>query len=191
MPQEQLFEDAAAVPGHVASTDQLGFTAKADACVLDVCCGTRMMWFDKDDDRAVFVDKRNEAFRPTGVKFADKDIEVRPDFQADFKDLPFDDDSFSLVVFDPPHVVRASLLGNVTKYYGALPTDWKTELRGGFSECFRVLRPGGTLIFKWCESEIPLPEILALTPHRPLFGHRSGKAAKTHWCAFVKPNAPN
>lgn len=146
-----------------------------------------MMWFDKSDPRALFVDKRNESFRPTGVKFADKDVHVKPDVQADFKDLPFPDSSFSLVVFDPPHVVRESLLGNVTKYYGALPTDWKKELRGGFAECFRVLKPGGTLIFKWCESQMPIDEILALTPERPLFGHRSGKAAKTHWIAFMKP----
>jgi len=154
--------------------------------VLDVCCGTRMMWFDKADSRAVFVDKRSESFRPTGVKFADRDVEVRPDHQADFKDLPFPDERFSLVVFDPPHIVRQSLLGNVTKYYGALPADWESELRAGFVECFRVLRPWGTLIFKWCESEIPLKEILALTPEKPLFGHRSGKAAKTHWVAFMK-----
>jgi SAM-dependent methyltransferase len=60
-------------------------------------------------------------------------------------------------------------------------------LRGGFSECFRVLKPGGTLIFKWAETEIPLAEVLALTEHQPLYGHRSGKAAKTHWVAFIKP----
>ena len=28
--------------------------------VLDACCGGKMMWFDKDDDRAVFADCRNE-----------------------------------------------------------------------------------------------------------------------------------
>lgn len=145
-----------------------------------------MMWFDKQDERALFVDKRSESFRPTGVKFADKDIEVKPDIQADFKALPFDDETFPLVVFDPPHIVRTSLLGNVTKYYGALPIDWKSELRQGFAECFRLLKPEGTLIFKWCESEIPVSEILKLTPEKPLFGHRSGKAAKTHWITFTK-----
>lgn len=145
-----------------------------------------MMWFDKQDSRALFVDKRSESFRPTGVKFADKDIEVKPDIQADFKSLPFDSDTFSLVVFDPPHIVRTSLLGNVTKYYGALPTDWKSELAKGFAECFRVLHSGGTLIFKWCESEIPVGDILKLTPEKPLFGHRTGKAAKTHWITFIK-----
>lgn len=28
--------------------------------VLDVCCGSRMFWFDRQDLRAVFVDKRRE-----------------------------------------------------------------------------------------------------------------------------------
>jgi len=28
--------------------------------VLDACCGSRMFWFDRQDSRAVFVDKRRE-----------------------------------------------------------------------------------------------------------------------------------
>jgi SAM-dependent methyltransferase len=48
-------------------------------------------------------------------------------------------------------------------------------LRLGFAECFRVLRPGGTLIFKWNETQVPLKEVLALTPHKPLFGHPNGR----------------
>lgn len=156
--------------------------------VLDVCCGTKMMWFDKQDERALYVDKRSESFRPSGVKFAEKDIEVKPCVQADFQCLPFPDNSFPLVVFDPPQIVRASLSGNVTKYYGALPTDWKPMLAAGFRECFRVLAHNGTLIFKWSEIEIPLSEVLKLTNERPLFGHRSGKAANTHWVAFLKHN---
>jgi hypothetical protein len=27
--------------------------------VLDVCCGSKGMWFDKNDCRALFLDKRN------------------------------------------------------------------------------------------------------------------------------------
>ena len=74
--------------------------------------------------------------------------------------------------------------------YGTLRgLDWRDMLRKGFAECFRVLRPGGTLIFKWCEVEIPLRDVLALTPEKPLYGNRSGKASKTHWIAFLKPNA--
>ena len=40
-----------------ASTDLLGFPP-----VLDACCGSRMFWFDKQDDRALFVDKRRETW---------------------------------------------------------------------------------------------------------------------------------
>ena len=32
-------------------------------------------------------------------------------------------------------------------------------------------------------------EVLALTPEKPLFGHKSGKKMGTHWVAFLKPNA--
>ena len=31
-------------------------------------------------------------------------------------------------------------------------------------------------------------EVLALTPHAPLFGHTSGTASGTHWLVFMKPN---
>jgi hypothetical protein len=58
--------------------------------------------------------------------------------------------------------------------------------RRGFEECFRVLKPEGTLIFKWAETQFPVSEILSLTPERPLFGQRCGKTAKTHWVVFMK-----
>lgn len=28
--------------------------------ILDPCCGSRMMWFDKQDQRCLFGDKRTE-----------------------------------------------------------------------------------------------------------------------------------
>ncbi|MFN1099338.1 SAM-dependent methyltransferase, partial [Escherichia coli] len=30
------------------------------ATILDMCCGSRMFWFDKNDDRAIFSDIRKE-----------------------------------------------------------------------------------------------------------------------------------
>lgn len=71
--------------------------------------------------------------------------------------------------------------------YGILGDDWQDDLRRGLAECFRVLKPAGVLIFKWAEVQIPVSQILALTEHRPLFGHKSGKREKTHWLTFMKP----
>jgi SAM-dependent methyltransferase len=105
---------------------------------------------------------------------------------GDFTRIPFEDESFYLVVFDPPHLTRAGLNGWQAKKYGKLKGDWRGMLRKGFEECFRVLRPGGTLIFKWNEHDIPVSQILALTSERPLVGQRCGKTGKTHWLVFMK-----
>ena len=95
---------------------------------------------------------------------------------------------FYMVVFDPPHIFRRGGKNSWMKdKYGELDRNtWREDLREGFKECFRVLRPCGTLIFKWSEFDIPTKEVLALTPVKPLFGHPSGKALKTHWFTFIK-----
>ena len=149
-----------------------------------------MFWFDKQDPRALFVDIRREEYTiaPDAAYANGSKIVVNPDVQASFTDIPFPADSFSLVVFDPPHIQREQPLGVFTKKYGCLNGDWREMLRLGFAECFRVLKPNGTLIFKWAESEFPVAEVLALTPEKPLFGHKSGKKMGTHWVAFLKPN---
>ena len=171
----------------IRSTDLLGFPP-----VLDACCGCRMMWHDKKDARAIFVDKRRETrvvdVGTPGTK-GRSPREVNPDQVADFTRLPFPDASFYHVVFDPPHLETGNKGGVVRFNFGRLESNWRDELRQGFAECFRVLKPNGTLIFKWNEVHIPLREVLALTPEKPLYGHRSGKKALTHWVAFVKPNA--
>ena len=174
----------------VRSSDLLGFPP-----VLDACCGSRMFWFDKQDGRALYVDKRRET-HITDTRPGAGPTVINPDVLASFTSLPFPDDTFSLVVFDPPHHTMSGTRfrsvkkpGWAMRKYGWLDDDWRDVLRGGFSECFRVLKPEGTLIFKWAEKEIAVADILKLTPHKPLFGHRSGKQATTHWIAFLKPNA--
>ena len=155
--------------------------------VLDACCGPRGMWFDKADKRAVFVDVREEDF---GKVQNGQWLRIAPDTVADFTSLPFPDNTFAHVVLDPPHIngTEARRRGTTGMKYGLLFDGWREMLRDGFAECFRVLRPEGTLIFKWNEQEIPVREILALTPEKPLYGHRSGKQSKTHWIVFMKPN---
>ncbi len=66
--------------------------------ILDMCCGSRMFWFDKQDERAVFSDIRAEQHKLCDGR--------SPDIIADFRALPFADASFPIVVFDPPHLER-------------------------------------------------------------------------------------
>lgn len=150
--------------------------------VLDPCCGSRMMWFDKDDPRATFGDIRTE----TRELCDGRVLTVDPDVVMDFRDMPFPDDTFHLVVFDPPHLKSLGKDSWTAAKYGQLLPGWRDDLRLGFAECFRVLRLGGTLIFKWNEDQILVSEVLALTPEKPLFGHKSGRLSKTHWIAFIK-----
>ena len=152
--------------------------------VLDACCGPRMFWFDKRDGRALFVDKRRETLH-ADTREGRREIVVDPDIIADFRRLPFGDGTFTLVVFDPPHTF-AGPNGWTAKKYGRLPEDWKEQIGLGFRECFRVLAPLGTLIFKWHEHRVPVSSILALTPEKPLFGQRCGTTARTHWIVFMK-----
>ena len=163
---------------------QSGRRSYGDLCILDATCGARSMWFTPTDDRVVFMDSRREE----RVLSDKRRLVVAPDVMGDFQALPFSDGQFTLVVFDPPHLERLGAQSYMYAKYGALLPGWREHLKAGFSEVFRVLRPGGVLVFKWSEYQIPLTDILDLAPCRPLFGHRSGKRSQTHWVIFMKDN---
>lgn len=153
------------------------------ARVLDPACGSRMFWFNKANPNVIFGDIRRE----NHILCDGRKLVIEPDVLLDFTALPFMDGRFKLVVFDPLHLDNAGPTGWQALKYGRLLKDWRDMLRMGFKECFRVLNSDGVLIFKWNETRIKTPEVLALTPHRPLFGHRTGKAFRTHWYVFMKP----
>ena len=154
------------------------------APILDACCGSRMFWFDKDNPNVTFMDKRSEMVTATDNNLGhDRVIEIRPDVVGDFRDMPFDDESFYMVVFDPPHLLHAGESSWLAKKYGTLDEIWPFDLRQGFTECMRVLKPHGTLIFKWNEEQIKLSELLDAIGYQPLFGQKRGK---THWLTFMK-----
>lgn len=161
--------------------------------VLDACCGSRKFWFDAEDPRALFIDKRDEEHevsdpsKATGIRR----LVISPDVIADFREMPFEDETFSLVVFDPPHV-KANRTGSgsrIAAMYGTLGQDWREDLALGFRECFRILKSNGVLVFKWAETNIRLSEVLELAPQRPLFGNKMPKTAGTHWIVFMKDGA--
>lgn len=164
----------------------------ADKIILDACCGGRMFWFDKQHPNTLFVDQRQVEPISVGKGRNARTFSCQPDKVMDFRKLDLPDDSFSLVVFDPPHFVHIGKKSYMAQKYGKLdPQTWHDDLRQGFAECFRVLKENGVLIFKWNEYHIPLREILALTPEKPLFGHPSGKRQQTHWVCFMKLNRSN
>lgn len=148
--------------------------------ILDACCGSKMFWFDKNNDDVVFMDNW-----PRVKELCDgRKLIVDPDVIADFRNMPFEDESVFMVVFDPPHLIRAGEESWVRSKYSVLNADtWKDDIAKGFSECFRVLKPNGTLIFKWNEDQIKLSDVLSCTDEKPLFGNRR---SKTHWIVFMK-----
>lgn len=150
--------------------------------VLDVCCGSRMFYFDKENEDVTFMDIRThyEELESGHV------IDVRPDVVGDFRNIPFNNDSFHMVVFDPPHLIKAGDNSWLAKKYGKLNDTWREDIAEGFRECMRVLRPNGTLIFKWNEEQIALPEILKVIDYKPIFGQ---KRSKTQFLVFMKEDA--
>lgn len=151
--------------------------------ILDACCSSRMFHFDKENPEVLFMDIRSEDINCSDGRF----VSVRPDLVADFRNMPFQDNCFKLVIFDPPHDMYAGKNSFTAQKYGNLDkNNWQQDLKKGFDECIRVLEPKGILIFKWNEMRISTNDILNLFEYQPLIGHKSGKHSKTHWITFVK-----
>jgi hypothetical protein len=161
---------------------------KEDKFILDATAGFRMMWFNKKHPNCIYLDQRPEC---------------EPDIVGDFRDLrQFADETFNLVVFDPPHVFTHSPYGgsNIMADYGYLRADsWRTDLKKGFDELWRVLKTRGVMIVKWGNEHIPSNEVIDLAPTKPLVyqvvkertrltkRNRKGRErVQTLWFCFMK-----
>lgn len=148
--------------------------------ILDACCGSKMFYFNKENKNVMFMDNR----QMSEILCDGRRLEIKPDVVADFRHMPFDDNSFKVVVFDPPHLIKVGENSWLAQKYGKLSKEsWRNDIKQGFNECMRVLDVYGVLIFKWNEEQIKLKEILNVIDYKPLFGN---KRAKTHWLVFVK-----
>ena len=69
--------------------------------ILDACCGSRMFWFDKENPAVIFMDHR-----VLDTKLCDgRRFIIHPDVVGDFRDMPFKNASFRLIVFDISHLI--------------------------------------------------------------------------------------
>ena len=141
-----------------------------------------MFWFNKKHPNVLYLDNRTlkEEKLTNGQRF-----KIAPDRTMDFRSLQLESMAYHMVVFDPPHLTSLGAKSYMAKKYGYLNRKtWREDIAKGFSECWRILKYNGVLIFKWNEHDVPLKEVLALFPAQPLFGHKTG--VKTHWLCFMK-----
>lgn len=130
--------------------------------ILDPMCCSRMFYFDKNNKSVLFGDIRDETHWTRQYK----KLEIHPDQIMDARDLEFPDNSFHLVILDPPHLINCGKTSDMAKSYGVLEKAW------------RVLKPNGTLIFKWADKDVSLAELLYVLEREPVFGDKKPAANK-------------
>lgn len=145
--------------------------------ILDLTAGHKSMWFDTAPDLVTYCDLVPKSSEVIKINWAEK--------------LPFEDSTFNLVVFDPPHLTKSyASTGIIAKRYGCLFDSWESDLQNAFEESHRILVPGGLVIFKWATRQLSIHRIFPLvTPKlRPLFGHTTvqTKRGSTLWFVFYK-----
>ena len=123
-------------------TTMLAFYASPGARILDATANRRKMW--------------------KGVEHAgervhlDIDPEVEPDVVGNYKAMPFEDASFDLIVFDPPHLPAAAASPRSSEQYkrdyglahSARADNISSEFPPFLREAARVLRPDGLIFAK-------------------------------------------
>jgi len=160
--------------------------------ILDATCGMKSMWYQKNHPLVTYIDIRKGTFEAVAKHSKIRDRRKRiinPDVVMDFTDLKYDDDTFDMVIFDPPYKIEGKNTkeAGVHVPYGRLnKEDYKDVLSKGINELFRVLKPCGVFVFKWGEINKKVDEIIKLFPYPPMFGTRTGQRNNTHWIVFLK-----
>jgi len=157
--------------------------------ILDACCGGKNMWFNKNHPNTIYIDHRKRK-KGHAHRSKNKYHKIEPDYIMDNRKLEFKDNSFKLVVLDPPFFTRKEgydANSDMVQCYGFLnPITWKKDLKKMFDEAWRVLDDFGILIFKWNEMQKNKKEVLEVLGKEPLFGHSTKNYTNTIWFCFMK-----
>ena len=82
-----------------------------------------MFWFQKHHPDVVYMDIRQEHGDIHG-----KHVHVDPDVIGDFRNIPYDDGRFDMVVFDPPHLRWVGPNSIMKAQYGQLSDTWQQDI---------------------------------------------------------------
>lgn len=93
--------------------------------IIDVCCGSKMFWYNKNHPDTVFMDIR----QLEDVLCDGRKLVIKPDVIGDFRNIPYPDNTFKLAVFDPPHLAKIGDNSWMAKKYGRLNTEWRIDLK--------------------------------------------------------------
>ena len=158
--------------------------------ILDATCGPKGIWYQKNHPFVTFMDKRNETVISNHKEQKPRRYVINPDVISEWKDTPFPDNHFDMVIFDPPHLIldRGKKPPNMVQEYGFFYRDnYRAILQTGIKKLFNILKPEGIFIFKWCENSITIEEVLKFFPYPPLFGSNiKKKTTDTYWIVFLK-----
>jgi len=161
--------------------------------ILDATAGFRGIWYQKNHPYVTFMDKRNVRGRSSNKKIASqRKFKINPDVISEWKDAPFPNDYFDMIIFDPPHLIISrdhGKLSSMQKQYGYLYKDnWKQEIKNGVKKLFDCLKDDGIFILKWCENNAKIEDVLKLFPYKPLFGSNTKSKGHTQnfWIVFIK-----
>ena len=164
---------------------------KPESLILDVTAGNRMMWAhlqDKDSKYIMFTDKQE------GLK-------VAPDIICNWRRLPFPDNRFLVVVFDPPHAwgfgvnsIHSDPMASEGSWWGnpSRRKELVLDMIHGQKEFARV---APVLCFKWNDNCMSLERALScLTEWKEVFRkevNSSGKLgkSKTWWITMTSINS--
>lgn len=141
--------------------------------ILDATCGFRGIWYQKNHPFVTFMDVRSGKYTIATEHIKERNkrnIEVKPDVVSEWKDAPFPDNYFDMVIFDPPHMIinETKKLSLFCQKYGYLCKDnYKQVLQDGIKKLFDVIK---------------------LMPYPPLFGSNTKKKGynETFWIVFIK-----
>lgn len=169
--------------------------------ILDATAGNRTMWKHKKCEGIIYSD-------------IEKNLKVKPTIFADNRQLPFRDETFSTIFFDPPHDIGVDDSDILTMGKFALKEARATEKRlhtyyGLYyiktvddmikllyytqKEFMRILKYSGLLWLKWNDVAMQLNRVLAIFADWKILliipqtstSHTMG-TKQTYWVCMIK-----